>query len=622
MKKTILLLTAFLIVCGIHAEAGDIYVSANGSDTAVGTESQPLKTPEAALKMAREWRRLGKPQAADGIRIHIGSGTYRMVKPLFVRPEDSGTKSSPTVITGCADGSTVISGGIELGGWKKGCADTRLPESIRQKVWVADAPKCGNRIVFCRQLWVNGQKAVRAQQGNPGELIRMKDFNIGRKSITIPTPEVSLNGAGELEMLVHQRWAIAILRVKEMKDLGNGFTEVSFYEPESQLEFAHPWPQPVIGGERGNSSFCLVNAPQLLDSPGEWYQDYPSGKIYYMPREGEEMNSAEAIVPVLENIVDVDGTRERTVHDIEFRNITFAHSAWTRPLREGLVTLQGGFRLIDAYKLLEPGLPEKASLENQAWIARPEAAVCVRNASAVDFTRCSFKHLGATGLDYEVAVNDSRVSHCSFSDIGGNGILVGKFPDGGFETHVPYSPAISGDLCSGIKITDNEVYDAANEDWGCAAISAGYVCNTDICHNEVHRLNYSGICVGWGWTPRESGMKNNRINGNYVHDFARQLYDVGGIYTLSYQPGSEIIGNRIEDLHDAPYATNDRAFYIYLDEATNGFKITGNWFPDNDHMGFNQPGKDMLISGNGPKAKGKEESGIRKENIATRKNKK
>ncbi len=36
----------------------------------------------------------------------------------------------------------------------------------------------------------------------------------------------------------------------------------------------HPWPQPVIDGEKGNSSFCLVNALELLDQPGEWYQDY------------------------------------------------------------------------------------------------------------------------------------------------------------------------------------------------------------------------------------------------------------------------------------------------------------------------------------------------------------
>ena len=58
-------------------------------------------------------------------------------------------------------------------------------------------------------------------------------------------------------------------------------------------------------------------------------------------------------------------------------------------------------------------------------------------------------------------------------------------------------------------------------------------------------------------------MKNNRIEANYVHHFARRLYDAGGLYTLSNQPGSVMRNNRIEHLEEAPYATNDRAFYIY-----------------------------------------------------------
>ena len=352
MKKLIISLIALIMATAMPVTAGDIYVAAGGNDNADGTQSHPLLTPQAALKMAREWRRLHKKEIVGGITIHLQGGVYRLAKPLFVRPEDSGTKDSPTIIIGDNGATpTVISGGVTLGGWRRGCTDSRLPEQLREKVWVADAPMHGNRIVYCRQLWVNGSKAVRAQQGKSGEMTRMTDFNIERRTITIPTPKEDLTGAGELEMTVHQRWAIAILRVKEMRNLGNGTTEMSFHEPESELEFAHPWPQPVINGEKGSSSFFLSNALQLLDEPGEWYQDYPSGRIYYLPREGEDMGSVDAVVPVLENLLTVDGTRERSVHDLEFRNVTFAHSAWTRPLHEGHVALQGGFRMLDAYKL-------------------------------------------------------------------------------------------------------------------------------------------------------------------------------------------------------------------------------------------------------------------------------
>ena len=126
-----------------------------------------------------------------------------------------------------------------------------------------------------------------------------------------------------------------------------------------------------------------------------------------------------------------------------------------------------------------------------------------------------------------------------------------------------FIPADVRELCSHITIRNNFISNVTNEDWGCVGIGAGYVRNMDISHNEVCHLNYSGICVGWGWTSLESGMCNNRIEANYVHHFARRLYDAGGLYTLSNQPGSVMRNNRIEHLIEAPYATNDRAF-LYL----------------------------------------------------------
>lgn len=96
-------------------------------------------------------------------------------------------------------------------------------------------------------------------------------------------------------------------------------TVVRFHDPESRLEFAHPWPQPVIDGEKGNSSFCLVNALELLDQPGEWYQDYPSGRIYYYPRPHEDMTKAQVIIPALETLLTISGTLERPVRNIHFK---------------------------------------------------------------------------------------------------------------------------------------------------------------------------------------------------------------------------------------------------------------------------------------------------------------
>ena len=436
MKKTFTYLS-FIIFLGWFPLlfAGEIYVSLQGNDKNPGTKEAPFNTLNRAIKQAREWRRLNRPEVAGGIYIRLEEGVYAQRNSLFLRPEDSGTPDSPTVICAVDGAHPVISGGVAVTGWKRGCNHPAIPEKLKQKIWSVEAPLIGNRRVETRQMWVNGHKVQRAAQFPGGGLERMIDFNPEEQTITIPVSQSvnpkRLQNAGQLEMIVHQRWAIAILRVKSI-DVKDGQAVVRFHEPESHLEFAHPWPQPVIGGEKGNSSFCLTNALELLDQPGEWFQEYPSGTIYYYPQASENMETAEVIIPTLETLVTIDGTLSRPVKHIQFNGITFEHTSWMRPSYQGHVPLQGGFPLLDAYKLQEPGLPEKAELENQAWIIRPETAIRVRGAEHIDFKHCTFRHLSSTGLDYEGTVKASSVEDCQFTDIGGTALLVGAFPDGGF----------------------------------------------------------------------------------------------------------------------------------------------------------------------------------------------
>lgn len=99
----------------------------------------------------------------------------------------------------------------------------------------------GNRILETRQMWVNGTKAQRAAQFPDGVMERMIDFNPEEETITIPTPQTAgLNAASQVEMIVHQRWAIAILRVKEMITEGAN-TIVRFMIPKAG------WSLPIPG---------------------------------------------------------------------------------------------------------------------------------------------------------------------------------------------------------------------------------------------------------------------------------------------------------------------------------------------------------------------------------------
>ena len=204
-----------------------LYVSPIGHDYLDGrTPSNPMRSIDRAVREAREIRRIGKENISAGIEIHLASGTYFLDETIFIRPEDSGTSESPTKILGAERGQTVISGGAVVTGWTSLETPVEgLSKEIQKKIWVADAPKSGNRIVETRQLWVNGRKAPRASLVSEGQMVRMVDFKKDRREIWIPTPNIKgLEDASRLEMIVHQRWAIAILRVKKNGGDGKGYS--------------------------------------------------------------------------------------------------------------------------------------------------------------------------------------------------------------------------------------------------------------------------------------------------------------------------------------------------------------------------------------------------------------
>ncbi len=591
MKAKSVLLSMVMALSGsiCLAEPVHIYASPDGL------------SPHEALREAREMRRLHKVGASDTLYIHLAEGTYYLGETLFVRPEDSGTPSSPTVIIGAENGKSVLSGGVPLE--MKG---DDQPEYYYSYSLIRRKP------IFVRQLWKGDEKVPHSSLVPLDSMINIIDFRKDEREVWIPlaTFQPFLKGdvvaeLRNLEMILHQRWAIAILRVKDYAIEGD-IVKLSFEEPESRLEFEHPWPQPVVNEDRGDgvlrtSSFNLLGGVCFL-KPGTWFQDNGSGVLMYRPTEIEQnLSNSSFTAPVLQTLVEVSGSLERPVHDIIFRHVSFQHAAWNRPSFKGHVTLQGGMYLLDAYKLQIPGLPEKEYLENQAWIERPEAAVTVRGGQRINFECCEFTHLGATGLDYVWADSACVVKSCHFHDIGGTALALGAFPDRGFETHVPFRPVNMRELCSDFLIADNVIEDVTNEDWGCVGIGAGYVADCIIEHNIVRDVNYSGICVGWGWTPLDSGMKNNHIRSNKVYRFAKMLYDAGGIYTLSYMPGSTIEDNIIDEIYPPKYATNLRGFYIYLDEATDGVTIRNNWCPE-ERFGDNRPGPDVHWENNGPKA--------------------
>lgn len=551
---------------------------------------------EKALQEARLWR-MGHPD--ESVTLRLSGGTYRLLQPIIIRPEDSG-------ITIRGTERTVISGGVRITGWKK-----------QGKAYVAQVPRwCGRALEF-RQMWVDGKKAIAARDVEDWEkMFRIINIDKQTETLYVPTQAVrKIQHSKDAEMVVHEMWCTANLRIRNIQIMGDS-AAVTFHQPESHVHFQHPWPQPMVTKDGHNSAFYLRGAKELLDREGEWYLDKRQEMVYYIPRKGENMTTADVEVPALETVLKVEGTAEGMVEGVNFENISFQYASWLRPSICGHAPLQAGMYMLEAYKV-RPKIERPDGdhkLDNQGWVGRPKAMVEVSCGKDINFTGCSFKHAASTGLDYNIYIQGGKVSRSVFEDLGGSGILLGEFSPEGLEAHLPYDPKDQRRILSATEVSDCLIHDVSTEDWGTVGIGAGFVRNILLEHNEIYDVSYTGISVGWGWNQQVCAMRNNCIRANHIHHYARHMYDTAGIYTLGAQPHSFIEENAVESIYHPSYAHDpNHWFYLYTDEGSSGITVRNNYTEAEKYL-KNANGPGNVWENNGPSVSEtiKREAGIRK----------
>ena len=563
-------------------------------------EVTPDSSLQDAVRKARELRRLGN---ADSVVISMAAGNYRLYEPLVLRPEDSRLCFEGTPSVGGKQG-TVVSGGVEIKGWRK-----------QGKLWVADVPDFNGRPLDFRHLWVNGQRADKARSVTDYEKMpRIRWVDKKKRILWMPASAVRplLTGAKDkegnnvlrddakyAEMTLHQMWEVSFLRIKSVRLEGDS-AAVSFHDPEAKIQFERPWPSPMYNSEH-NSPFFLSNALPLLDTPGEWYHDIRTHRLYYMPRKGETLSTVVAEAPALETLVRFVGTRETPVEGISFRNVDFAFTTWMRPSYKGHVPLQAGMYITDGYKL-RPSIKRvnNHGLDNQDWLGRPGAAVELTYAHRANFDACRFVHLGGDGLDYVEGCLDGAVLNSKFEDIAMNALVCGSFSPEGLETHRPYRPLDPREVCSGLQVKNNEFSDVTHEEWGTCAIALGYVNRTNVEHNYIHDVSYTAISMGWGWNRDLGVMHDNRIHANLIERYAAHMYDCAGIYTLGNQPNTVIYGNVVRDIMHPSYVHDPKHyFYLYTDEGSSNILLKDNWTSEEKFL-KNAYGPNNVWTNNGP----------------------
>lgn len=505
------------------APEASFYVSPRGDDRWSGRRAEPrngdgpFATTVRARDAVRAFRKAQKTPRP--VRVVLQGGTYFLDRPLELGPEDSGTKTAPVVYTAAAGQRVVLSGGSRLAGGHWGSANG-------QRAWVLDVPDVKAGQWRFRQLWVNDLRCPRTQLPKSGEYhieslpdlkknVDPGDQNV-RRFVYSGDDIRRWHNLQEVEVIAPCRWRDSRLPIREVDERRR---IVTFDRPSAgglvELYASHP------------STYWIENLLEALDTPGQWYLDRPAGRLYYLPRAGQQMAGAEIIAPRLQQLVRVVGTDRSPVENLHFEGITFAHSEWLPPA--------------------------DWAGSHQAAVDVP-GALYLSHAHGCSFRSCAVEHVGGYGIEVGEGCGDIEIRGNRLTDLGGGGVKIG-----------PRSRHTT--------VADNEIGDAARFFMSAVGIWVGNSPENRILHNHIHDLFYTGISVGWQWNFEPSKAVDNAIEFNHIHDVGRgMLSDMGGIYTLGRSPGTHVRGNVIHDVTERAYG----GWGIYPDEGSSDIVIDRN----------------------------------------------
>lgn len=518
---------AFLLSLASACSSGantcsNYWVATNGSDSASGDADHPFLTLEHARDVIRDDDNRG----ICSIQVYIKGGTYRLSSPLSFDSRDSGAQGAAVVYQAVSGEEVILSGGQSLGGWQ-------LTDAING-IWQSQASV--DTELMPRQLYVNGQRAVRARTVDypnyyyPGSSGYTYDYILGSDPQIPPV----WDNPTAVEAVTVTQWKMMRCPISEIISS----SEVVMQQPcwNNVNVFPEPW------------NFHLLswweNAYEFLDEAGEWYINPSTQVVSYIPREGEDMSNANVELPVLETLLVASGNVDEPVSFITFQGITFSYATWLTPSSsEGYALDQGGFHLI--------GPDHQANnIGHDPNVVRTPGNVSLVYAQNISFQNNTFTHLGAVGLDFGTGSQNNQILNNTFSDISGAGIQLG-----GVEAQ-DHHPSYASQFTQDNVISNNLVEYIGQEFYDAPGIYIGFTTRSLVEHNDIQNVPWSGIAIGWGWglldpggfaglphaTPYEWGVfttpsaaHQNQIVHNHIQNFLGQLWDGGSIYSTGFQ---------------------------------------------------------------------------------------